>query len=85
MFFQSGVLQFYATLTYLSRSFESRCTKLKVGWDIPFNQLQGVTVEDTGIRFSNKGSREYDHFVLIPKESKIWFFKEIEKCVLSGG
>jgi hypothetical protein len=35
-------------------------------------------VEDTGIRFN---SREYDHLVLIPKESKMWFFKEIEKFV----
>jgi len=58
------------------------CTKLKVEWDIPFNQLQGVTVEDTGIRFSDKSGREHDHFVLIPRESKMWFFKEIEKVVV---
>jgi hypothetical protein len=72
----------YATPAYLNHRFGSRCTKLKVEWEIPFNQLQGVTVEDTGIRFSNKGSREYDHFVQMP-ESKMWFFKEIEKYVLS--
>lgn len=69
-------LSIYFQLTY------SRCTKLRVEWDMPFNQLQGVTVEDTGVRFSSKGGREYDHFVLVPKESKMWFFKEIEKSVL---
>ncbi|KAF8311204.1 hypothetical protein DL93DRAFT_2229838 [Clavulina sp. PMI_390] len=58
------------------------CARLRVEWDLPFSQLQGVTVEDTGIRFSSKSGREYDHFVLIPKDSKMWFFKEIEKVVV---
>lgn len=71
-----------ATYAAVSLTELSRCTKLRVEWDMPFNRLQGVTVEDTGIRFSNKGGREYDHFVLVPKESKMWFFKEIEKYVV---
>lgn len=45
-------------------------------------QVFAVSGEDTGIRFSNKGGREFDHFVLVPKDTKMWFFKEIEKYVL---
>jgi vacuolar protein sorting-associated protein 13A/C len=51
---------------------------------VPFNRLQSVTIEDTGIRFGDKAGREYDRFIPVPKNSKMWFYKEIEKCVVSS-
>jgi Intermembrane lipid transfer protein VPS13, C-terminal len=59
----------------------NRGSRLRLEWDVSFNQLQGVTIEDTGIRFSDKAGREYDRFVPVPKKSKMWFYKEIEKWV----
>lgn len=54
--------------------------KLRLEWEMPFSYLQGVTIEDTGIRFTGKSGHEHDRFVPIPKNSpKKWFFHEIEK------
>jgi vacuolar protein sorting-associated protein 13A/C len=54
--------------------------KLRLEWEMPFSHLQGVTIEDTGIRFTGKSGHEHDRFVPIPKSSpKKWFFHEIEK------
>ncbi|KAH7345058.1 hypothetical protein B0J17DRAFT_763771 [Rhizoctonia solani] len=56
--------------------------KLRLEWELPFSYLQGVTIEDTGIRFTSKSGHEHDRFVAIPKSSpKKWFFHEIEKVV----
>ncbi|CAE6538114.1 unnamed protein product [Rhizoctonia solani] len=56
--------------------------KLRLEWEMPFSYLQGVTIEDTGIRFTSKSGHEHDRFVAIPKNSpKKWFFHEIEKVV----
>jgi len=56
--------------------------KLRLEWEMPFSYLQGVTIEDTGIRFTGKSGHEHDRFVPIPKSSpKKWFFHEIEKVV----
>jgi len=57
-------------------------SRLRLEWDVSFNRLQGVTIEDTGIRFSDKAGREYDRFIPVPKKSKMWFYKEIEKVVV---
>ncbi|KDN50246.1 hypothetical protein RSAG8_01582, partial [Rhizoctonia solani AG-8 WAC10335] len=46
------------------------------------SHIMGVTVEDTGIRFTSKSGHEHDRFVPIPRSSpKKWFFHEIEKVV----
>jgi len=63
-------------------SFWSR--KLTLEWDLPFTHVQGVTIEDTGIRFAHKAGREHDKFVYIPeKSSQNWFFGQIAAVVKS--
>lgn len=55
---------------------------LRVDWQLPFTQIQGVTIEDTGIRFAHKGGREQDRFVYIPdKASQTWFFDQVASVV----
>ncbi|KAF8335473.1 vacuolar protein sorting-associated protein 13 [Cantharellus anzutake] len=56
--------------------------KLRLEWEIPFNRLQAITLDDSGIRFSDKAGKEYDQFVPAPKKTKAWFYKEIEKVIL---
>ncbi|KAF7791866.1 hypothetical protein EIP86_002890 [Pleurotus ostreatoroseus] len=57
-------------------------SKMRVEWQLPFTQVQGVTIEDTGIRFAHKGGREYDRFVYIPdKSSQAWFFGQVASVV----
>jgi vacuolar protein sorting-associated protein 13A/C len=57
-------------------------TKLRLDWDLPFLKVEGVTIEDTGIRFAHKDGREQDRFIGIPKNgSKDWLFKQIEKSI----
>jgi vacuolar protein sorting-associated protein 13A/C len=41
--------------------------KLRLDWDLPFTQVQGVTAEDTGLRFAHKLGRENDKFIFIPE------------------
>ncbi|KAF5355629.1 hypothetical protein D9756_003767 [Leucocoprinus leucothites] len=61
-------------------SFWSR--KLRLDWELPFSQVQGVTVEDTGIRFSHKAGRGQDRFAFIPdKASQSWFFNQVASVV----
>jgi vacuolar protein sorting-associated protein 13A/C len=63
-------------------SFWSR--KLALDWDLPFTHVQGVTIEDTGIRFAHKAGKEHDKFVYIPdKSSQTWFFGQISSVVKS--
>jgi vacuolar protein sorting-associated protein 13A/C len=51
---------------------------------LPFTQVQGVIVEDTGIRFTHKAGRENDKFALIPdKGSQSWFFSQVASVVKS--
>ncbi|KAJ7786305.1 vacuolar protein sorting-associated protein 13 [Mycena metata] len=58
--------------------------KLKLDWELPFSQVQGVTVEDTGIRFAHKAGREHDKFVFIQdKSSQSWFFSQVATVVKS--
>ncbi|KAH9950347.1 vacuolar protein sorting-associated protein 13 [Amylocystis lapponica] len=52
--------------------------KLRLEWELPFTVVQGVTIEDTGIKFAHKAGREQDKFVLIPdKSSQAWFFNQV--------
>lgn len=61
-------------------SFWSR--KLRLDWELPFNQVQGVTVENTGIRFSHKSGKEFNRFAFIPdKTSQSWFFNQVASVV----
>jgi vacuolar protein sorting-associated protein 13A/C len=56
--------------------------KLRLAWELPFTEVQGVTVEDTGIRFAHKSGTERDKFVHIPdKAAQSWFFGEISAVV----
>ncbi|KIY71623.1 vacuolar protein sorting-associated protein 13 [Cylindrobasidium torrendii FP15055 ss-10] len=55
---------------------------LKLDWDLPFTEVQGVTVEDTGIRFAHKAGKAHDKFVFIPdKASQSWFFERVAVVV----
>lgn len=61
-------------------SFTSR--RLRLDWDLPFSDIQGVAVEDNGVRFSHKSGRIYDRFVLIPDQDTLaWFFGQISSVV----
>lgn len=56
--------------------------KLQLEWELPFTQIQGVTVEDTGIRFAHKAGKEQDKFAFIPdKGSQSWFFNQVASVV----
>ncbi|KAF8974033.1 vacuolar protein sorting-associated protein 13 [Flammula alnicola] len=58
--------------------------KLRLEWELPFTQIQGVTVEDTGIRFAHKAGKEHDKFAFIPdKASQSWFFNQVASVVKS--
>ena len=55
-------------------------TKLRLEWELPFAQVQGITIEDNGILFQHKGGREKDRFVYIADPStKVWFFGQIQQ------
>lgn len=63
-------------------SFTSR--RLRLVWDLPFSDIQGVAIEDNGVRFSHKSGRDHDRFVLIPdKNTLVWFFGQIASVVKS--
>ncbi|CDO71578.1 hypothetical protein BN946_scf184911.g48 [Trametes cinnabarina] len=56
--------------------------KLRLEWELPFTQVQGVTIEDTGIKFAHKAGKEYDKFIFIPdKKSQTWFFSQVASVV----
>ncbi|KAM5536198.1 hypothetical protein V8D89_010097 [Ganoderma adspersum] len=56
--------------------------KLKLEWELPFTQVQGVTIEDTGIKFAHKAGKQNDKFVFIPdKSSQAWFFSQVASVV----
>jgi len=56
--------------------------RLRLEWELPFTQVQGVTIEDTGIRFAHKAGKEHDKFVIIPdKASQSWFFGQVASVV----
>uniref|UniRef100_A0A5K1JWH3 CHIP6 n=1 Tax=Ganoderma boninense TaxID=34458 RepID=A0A5K1JWH3_9APHY len=56
--------------------------KLKLEWELPFTQVQGVTIEDTGIKFAHKAGKQNDKFVFIPdKSSQAWFFAQVASVV----
>ncbi|OSD03423.1 vacuolar protein sorting-associated protein 13 [Trametes coccinea BRFM310] len=57
-------------------------SKLRLEWELPFTQVQGVTIEDTGIKFAHKAGKEYDKFIFIPdKKSQTWFFGQVASVV----
>jgi vacuolar protein sorting-associated protein 13A/C len=58
--------------------------KLRLDWELPFTQVQGVTVENTGIRFAHKAGKANDKFVFIPdKSAQSWFFGQVATVVKS--
>ncbi|KAA1471483.1 DUF1162-domain-containing protein [Dentipellis sp. KUC8613] len=55
---------------------------LRLEWDLPFTHIQGVTIEDNGIRFAHKTGRELDKFVVIAdKSAQAWFFGQVAAVV----
>ncbi|KAF8078623.1 vacuolar protein sorting-associated protein 13, partial [Lyophyllum atratum] len=55
---------------------------LRLDWELSFTDVQGVTVEDTGIRFAHKAGKENDKFAFIPdKSSQSWFFGHLASVV----
>ncbi|KAF5314046.1 hypothetical protein D9611_006808 [Ephemerocybe angulata] len=66
---QSKVISFYSK-------------RLRLDWELPFTQIQGVTAEDNGIRFAHRLGREHDKFAVIPdKASQTWFFNQVATVV----
>ncbi|RPD62925.1 vacuolar protein sorting-associated protein 13 [Lentinus tigrinus ALCF2SS1-6] len=56
--------------------------KLRLDWELPFTQVQGVTIEDTGIKFAHKAGKQHDKFIYIPdKSSQTWFFSQVASVV----
>lgn len=56
--------------------------KLRLEWELSFTHVQGVTIEDTGIRFAHKNGKGYDKFVMIPdKSAQNWFFGQVATVV----
>ncbi|KAH9835542.1 vacuolar protein sorting-associated protein 13 [Rhodofomes roseus] len=56
--------------------------KLRLEWDLPFTLVQGVTIEDTGIRFAHKSGKDHDKFAFIPdKNAQSWFFGQVATVV----
>ncbi|RDX55846.1 vacuolar protein sorting-associated protein 13 [Lentinus brumalis] len=56
--------------------------KLRLDWELPFTQVQGVTIEDTGIKFAHKAGKQHDKFIYIPdKSSQSWFFSQVASVV----
>ena len=64
----------------MSRVLSFWSTRLRVDWELPFSQVQGINIEDSGILFQHKAGRDRDRFVYIANASaKVWFFGEIEQ------
>jgi vacuolar protein sorting-associated protein 13A/C len=58
--------------------------RLRLEWDLPFASVQGVTIEDTGIRFAHKAGKEQDKFLPVPdKNTQQWFFNQVAGVVKS--
>lgn len=56
--------------------------RLRLEWELPFTQVQGVTIEDTGIKFAHKAGKQHDKFIHIPdKSSQGWFFQQVASVV----
>lgn len=56
--------------------------RLRMNWELPFTLVQGVTIEDSGIRFSHKAGKDQDKFVkIVDKHSQSWFFGQIATVV----
>ncbi|KZT02705.1 vacuolar protein sorting-associated protein 13 [Laetiporus sulphureus 93-53] len=65
-----------------SRALSFWSNKLRLDWDLPLTLVQGVTIEDTGIRFAHKSGKDHDKFVCIPdKNTQTWFFGQVAAVV----
>jgi hypothetical protein len=74
---QRGTFNFFAGSLFLVEEVSARLGPT-------FTTVQGVTVEDTGIRFSHKAGKDHDRFVFVPdKSAQSWFFSEVAAVVKS--
>jgi vacuolar protein sorting-associated protein 13A/C len=56
--------------------------RLRLDWDLSFASVQGVTIEDTGVRFAHKAGKEHDKFLYVPdKSAQQWFFNQVASVV----
>ncbi|KAF5370222.1 hypothetical protein D9615_010080 [Tricholomella constricta] len=85
---ESYVAHIYSTgddnvvLLTASRVLSFQSKNLRLDWELPFTDVQGVTVEDTGIRFAHKAGKENDKFAFIPdKSTQSWFFGHVASVV----
>ncbi|TFY80723.1 hypothetical protein EWM64_g3289 [Hericium alpestre] len=59
-----------------------RTTNLPVEWVMPLTVIQGVTIEDNGIRFAHTTSKDQDRFIIVTdKSAQSWFFGQIALVV----
>ncbi|KAJ3800717.1 vacuolar protein sorting-associated protein 13 [Lentinula aff. detonsa] len=69
-------------LLTMSRVLSFWSKKLRLDWELPLTQVQGITVEDTGIRFAHKSGKEHDKFIFIPdKSTQSWVFERVAAVV----
>jgi len=56
--------------------------KLRLDWELSLTAVQGIAIEDNGIRFAHRAGKAYDKFVSISdKDSQSWFFSQIGSVV----
>lgn len=81
---QDLVLNNNVVLLTTMRVLSFRPKRLQLIWELPFTEVQNVTVENTGIRFAHKSGKERDRYIYVPdKECQSWFFGEIALVVKS--
>lgn len=81
---QDLVLNNNVVLLTTMRVLSFRPKRLQLIWELPFTEVQNVTVENTGIRFAHKSGKEHDRYIYVPdKECQSWFFGEIALVVKS--
>ncbi|KAF8509808.1 vacuolar protein sorting-associated protein 13 [Gautieria morchelliformis] len=71
-----------AVMLTMSRILSFWSTKLRLEWELAFSRVQGISIEDNGILFQEKGGVDRDRFVYISDPgSKAWFFAKVEQVV----
>jgi vacuolar protein sorting-associated protein 13A/C len=81
---QLSVLSNHIVLLTTMRVLSFRPKRLQLIWELPFTEVQNVTVENAGIRFTHKSGKERDKYIHVPdKESQSWLFGEVASVVKS--
>jgi len=59
-----------------------RSMKLKSVWDVPYHELQSISLEPSGISLVLKGGVAGPFLPLAEQGSKLWLYKKIEGVVV---